>query len=467
MGPSGSVASPTRSARRAPSARCGRYLLQEGLLRLVEVRLPRFAIEAECPPDAHQTWSQPHDKLLITAHGHVPLPPQWLRRFAVGGLVEGARFRTPTHDVRELLTSSSRSTRWPATPAGTPASRRWKWLVIAGTPGSTVYQHGVLVRHGGGDHLGALAPQRDEVRRPYARAATLSTPRCRAVSLTSSTLGTGRAGRIPALGICLLRHAPSVAPMTGKPARVLAAHQGSPARRVGAVRNRSIIDGPRDRRAVPRCCNISSRPNALAAPMHLHHDEDEYTYVLTGRIGAVLGGEEVFGDPGTSFSSLEVSGTPSGTPATSRPWCWRSSLPPDSRTLQIVRDVTEQSSLGSSSRWPPSTTATSTWDDVSADSAIRPSLLTLHDGYWSEHAGGAGNLAGGRLPSAGRLRGRGTVRSRRAVRQRHRAATHGGTSGRPSFRICPLSTGFAYRAEPRTVWQSRDIALLVEPRRST
>jgi quercetin dioxygenase-like cupin family protein len=39
-------------------------------------------------------------------------------------------------------------------------------------------------------------------------------------------------------------------------------------------------------------------PRALAAPMHRHHDEDEYTYVLTGRIGAILGDEEVFGGPG-------------------------------------------------------------------------------------------------------------------------------------------------------------------------
>src|SRR5919202_5291805 len=39
-------------------------------------------------------------------------------------------------------------------------------------------------------------------------------------------------------------------------------------------------------------------PRALAAPMHRHHDEDEYTYVLTGRIGAILGDEEVFAGPG-------------------------------------------------------------------------------------------------------------------------------------------------------------------------
>ena len=32
--------------------------------------------------------------------------------------------------------------------------------------------------------------------------------------------------------------------------------------------------------------------------MYRHHDEDEYTYVQTGRIGATLGGLEVVGGPG-------------------------------------------------------------------------------------------------------------------------------------------------------------------------
>ena len=39
-------------------------------------------------------------------------------------------------------------------------------------------------------------------------------------------------------------------------------------------------------------------PRALAAPMHRHRDEDEYTFVLTGRIGAVLGEEELVVGPG-------------------------------------------------------------------------------------------------------------------------------------------------------------------------
>src|SRR3954452_12948388 len=39
-------------------------------------------------------------------------------------------------------------------------------------------------------------------------------------------------------------------------------------------------------------------PRALAAPLHLHHREDEYTYVIEGRVGALLGDEVVIGEPG-------------------------------------------------------------------------------------------------------------------------------------------------------------------------
>ena len=39
-------------------------------------------------------------------------------------------------------------------------------------------------------------------------------------------------------------------------------------------------------------------PRALAAPMHRHRDEDEYSFVLTGRIGAVLGDEELVAEAG-------------------------------------------------------------------------------------------------------------------------------------------------------------------------
>jgi mannose-6-phosphate isomerase-like protein (cupin superfamily) len=40
-------------------------------------------------------------------------------------------------------------------------------------------------------------------------------------------------------------------------------------------------------------------PRTLAAPLHRHHREDEYSYVLTGKLGAMLGDEVVTAGPGT------------------------------------------------------------------------------------------------------------------------------------------------------------------------
>ena len=39
-------------------------------------------------------------------------------------------------------------------------------------------------------------------------------------------------------------------------------------------------------------------PRALAAPLHRHTREDEYSYILQGRMGALLGDEVVEGGPG-------------------------------------------------------------------------------------------------------------------------------------------------------------------------
>ena len=40
-------------------------------------------------------------------------------------------------------------------------------------------------------------------------------------------------------------------------------------------------------------------PRSLVAPLHRHHREDEYSYVLTGKMGALLGDEVVTAGPGT------------------------------------------------------------------------------------------------------------------------------------------------------------------------
>jgi len=40
-------------------------------------------------------------------------------------------------------------------------------------------------------------------------------------------------------------------------------------------------------------------PRTLAAPLHLHEREDEYSFVLEGRMGALLGEHEVYADAGS------------------------------------------------------------------------------------------------------------------------------------------------------------------------
>jgi len=40
-------------------------------------------------------------------------------------------------------------------------------------------------------------------------------------------------------------------------------------------------------------------PRCLAAPLHYHHNEDEYSFVIEGRLGALLGDEVVEAGPGT------------------------------------------------------------------------------------------------------------------------------------------------------------------------
>jgi len=65
----------------------------------------------------------------------------------------------------------------------------------------------------------------------------------------------------------------------------------------GGVTDRSILDGPAVGGRFALVQHLFA-PRALAAPMHRHRDEDEFSYVLTGRIGAVLGDEEFVGVAG-------------------------------------------------------------------------------------------------------------------------------------------------------------------------
>jgi mannose-6-phosphate isomerase-like protein (cupin superfamily) len=66
---------------------------------------------------------------------------------------------------------------------------------------------------------------------------------------------------------------------------------------LGTVGVRFLIDGAE---AAERFSLVEHpmSPRALAAPLHLHTREDEYSFVLEGRMGALLGAEVVEAGPG-------------------------------------------------------------------------------------------------------------------------------------------------------------------------
>jgi mannose-6-phosphate isomerase-like protein (cupin superfamily) len=79
--------------------------------------------------------------------------------------------------------------------------------------------------------------------------------------------------------------------------RILKATDGVAMGDPAGVRDRFLIDGA-DAGGRFALVQHLFAPRALAAPLHRHHREDEYMYVLYGRVGAVLGDDEVVGEPG-------------------------------------------------------------------------------------------------------------------------------------------------------------------------
>ena len=80
-------------------------------------------------------------------------------------------------------------------------------------------------------------------------------------------------------------------------ARVLRADEGETAPPLGGVSDRFMIDGGVTGGRFAVVQHLFA-PRALAAPMHRHHREDEFSYVLHGRIGAVSDGVELLAGPG-------------------------------------------------------------------------------------------------------------------------------------------------------------------------
>ncbi len=66
---------------------------------------------------------------------------------------------------------------------------------------------------------------------------------------------------------------------------------------LGSIGVRWMIDGDETDRGFSLVEHPMS-PHSLAAPLHRHTREDEYSYVLEGRVGALLGDDVVVGGPG-------------------------------------------------------------------------------------------------------------------------------------------------------------------------
>jgi mannose-6-phosphate isomerase-like protein (cupin superfamily) len=79
-------------------------------------------------------------------------------------------------------------------------------------------------------------------------------------------------------------------------ARVLGPRDGK-AGFLGSIGVRFMIDGDE---AAERFSLVEHpmAPHALAAPLHRHNREDEYSFVLEGSVGALLGDDVVIGKPG-------------------------------------------------------------------------------------------------------------------------------------------------------------------------
>ena len=84
--------------------------------------------------------------------------------------------------------------------------------------------------------------------------------------------------------------------MTESSARVLGPQDGK-AGMLGSMGVRFMIDGAETGGGFS-LVEHPIPPRALAAPLHRHTHEDEYSFVLEGRIGALLGDEVVYGEPG-------------------------------------------------------------------------------------------------------------------------------------------------------------------------
>src|SRR6266566_8921186 len=85
-------------------------------------------------------------------------------------------------------------------------------------------------------------------------------------------------------------------PMATTAARIVGPRDGKLGK-LGGIGIRFLVDGAESGGGFS-LVEHPMEPRALAAPMHRHSREDEYSFVLEGRVGADLGGEIVYGETG-------------------------------------------------------------------------------------------------------------------------------------------------------------------------
>ena len=66
---------------------------------------------------------------------------------------------------------------------------------------------------------------------------------------------------------------------------------------LGATTNQFFIDGESTQGRVSLVGHVIG-PRSLAAPMHLHEREDEFSFVMSGQVAAISDGHELLAGPG-------------------------------------------------------------------------------------------------------------------------------------------------------------------------
>jgi len=98
------------------------------------------------------------------------------------------------------------------------------------------------------------------------------------------------------------------------------AHASAPYVDLGSVGVRFLLPAE----ATGGACSVVEHPvppRTLAAPLHRHSREDEYSFVLEGTLTVQLGDAVHIARPATWSGSRGGSGTPSGTPPTDPAAC--------------------------------------------------------------------------------------------------------------------------------------------------